>query len=859
MNRADAICEHCFINTCTAVDPDSPPGTKPYTAQGLIISDCRLDPRFQTRPYVVSEPGVRFYAGVPIISRKGHRIGIYSVSDDKPRDGLTADEVQFMQSVAQASMEHFEWARDRVDRFKGERIVRGLASFIEGCSTLSDDSSLTKDELPRSPSTLRPPKMTLGAKRRLISRTTSCTRPVESEPELGPKPNSRSSSRSAPAPESQRATNQQKPDGLHRMFHRASEILRDATLADGVVLFGATASDASQVSRAVRTGSCQSDDDDPSHLATSGSEGVGLDSSDSDTSPLNRPCKLLACSLADEKARAAIEHSSPLSLGTLDKYFSRFPRGKTLSFTAQGKGVSSEDDSASDLDRSAGRGRRRDLKMDHKELLKKIPGAQVVVFLPLYDYVEDRLAGGCFLWTSALNRMMNLDHDLSYLRAFGNSIMNQAARIDTQRNEAAKTTFIASMSHELRSPLHGILGASEFLKDTNTDSYQSGLIDSIASCGKTLLDTLNHVLDYSKINKLGRLQIRRGAKHNKLINLSSGSLESLNMTTVVDVGILVEEVIDAIATGHGFTKFPGSYFSGAPRLHAGQGTNSDSSNDPQSQVNHGPVSVLLDICPKTCWMVRSQPGALGRIIMNLFGNALKYTSAGFVLVSLYGQESADGSEIDVLLRVVDTGKGMSEEYQQDRLFVPFSQEDSFQPGTGLGLSIVKQIVTSLGGTLEIKSQQHKGTEVDVRLSLKLVRDEPQPPTRQAISSVAQQTRGLNLVVLEDNKDTNPPVLTQQARMLDKTLIGTCSGWFGMRASKEKLENPSDADFYMYAEPPSIQTLEKRFKNNKQLSSRHKKIPIIIICLNAEEAVKTSQNHSKSLGHISEIIELIPQP
>ena len=245
--------------------------------------------------------------------------------------------------------------------------------------------------------------------------------------------------------------------------------------------------------------------------------------------------------------------------------------------------------------------------------------------------------------------------------------------------------------------------------------------------------------------------------------------------------------------------------------------------------------------------------------MNLFGNALKYTSSGFVLVSLYGQESADGSEVDVLLRVVDTGKGMSEEYQQNRLFVPFSQEDSFQPGTGLGLSIVKQIVTSLGGMLDIKSQQHKGTEVDVRLTLKLVKDEPPPPTREAISAVAQQTRGLSMVILEDRRQDHPPPVTQQARMLNKTLIGTCTTWFGMKVSKDKLENASEADFYLYAEPPSLQALEKRFKDNKRVSSRSRKIPIIIVCLNAEEAVRISQNHSKNLLHLSEIIELIPQP
>lgn len=106
-------------------------------------------------------------------------------------------------------------------------------------------------------------------------------------------------------------------------------------------------------------------------------------------------------------------------------------------------------------------------------------GAKNVIFLPLYDHAEERLIAGCFLWTSVTGRMITLDADLSYLQAFGNCIVSEVIRMNMQRNEAAKTTFIASMSHELRSPLHGILGAAEFLMDTASDGYQSGLITSI--------------------------------------------------------------------------------------------------------------------------------------------------------------------------------------------------------------------------------------------------------------------------------------------------------------------------------------------------------------------------------------------
>jgi hypothetical protein len=88
--------------------------------------------------------------------------------------------------------------------------------------------------------------------------------------------------------------------------------------------------------------------------------------------------------------------------------------------------------------------------IDHKVLLEKIPGAKTVIFLPLYDYSEERLLAGWFLWTSVMGRMMSLDIDLSYLRAFGNCIISKVTRVNMRKIEAAKTTFIAPMSHELR-------------------------------------------------------------------------------------------------------------------------------------------------------------------------------------------------------------------------------------------------------------------------------------------------------------------------------------------------------------------------------------------------------------------------
>jgi signal transduction histidine kinase len=127
------------------------------------------------------------------------------------------------------------------------------------------------------------------------------------------------------------------------------------------------------------------------------------------------------------------------------------------------------------------------------------------------------------------------------------------------------------------------------------------------------------------------------------------------------------------------------------------------------------VAVLLDIDYQKDWTFTTQPGALRRILMNVLGNALKYTESGYVKVRLAmtepeGNESADPSTM--FLSIADTGKGISKSFLRTRLFRPFNQEDHLSTGCGLGLSIVRSLVVSLKGTLEIQSEQ--GVSVTIK-------------------------------------------------------------------------------------------------------------------------------------------------
>ena len=282
-------------------------------------------------------------------------------------------------------------------------------------------------------------------------------------------------------------------------------------------------------------------------------------------------------------------------------------------------------------------------------------------------------------------------------------------------------------------------------------------------------------------------------------------------------------------------------------------------DEPKAKNEDGIVGVMLDIEPKRSWLVRTQPGALRRIIMNLLGNALKYTTSGFVAVSLRAapSEGRAAGKIDTLIRVVDSGKGMSDDFMRDRLFVPFSQEDTFQPGTGLGLSIVKQIVDSLGGTVDVQSQQNVGTEIEVRMHLNSANEhaiglpEPNDVTRVITPSV----KGKHMVLLDPWPER--PVNERTAR-LQGTLRELCENWYEMRVSKSVSMDVEDADFYLYAEPPAVDHVLREVRRGG-LKQGNRLIPLILVCLNAEEAITVGRNQVQRLAEFDSIVEVIPQP
>ena len=161
----------------------------------------------------------------------------------------------------------------------------------------------------------------------------------------------------------------------------------------------------------------------------------------------------------------------------------------------------------------------------------------------------------------------------------------------------------------------------------------------------------------------------------------------------IDMSVLTEDVVESVFAGYTYQRNSAqSYEVSTP--------NSDKLS----------ISVILDINPCDNYVFRTQPGAWRRVIMNLFGNSLKYTPAGFIKVKLEVKPKRNAADecCEFRFTVTDSGIGMSEDYVNNRLFHSFAQENPLSQGTGLGLSIVKQIVESLGGEVEVRSEKGRG-------------------------------------------------------------------------------------------------------------------------------------------------------
>lgn len=274
-----------------------------------------------------------------------------------------------------------------------------------------------------------------------------------------------------------------------------------------------------------------------------------------------------------------------------------------------------------------------------------------------------------------------------------NSRLSSALELARMENRA-KNEFVANMSHELRTPLHGILGVSNMLLDDKPPANPREGLSVIRRCGEHLLGLINNILDYSRFGAQGI------ALHPQQVDLTR----------------LVEETIEMCQ--------PGALEKGLA------------------------LTSLLEL-PRP-FPVSVDPFRLRQILLNLVGNAVKFTEAGSVHVHV----SSIGLGGGVLIRVEDTGVGIAPT-TLDLIFEPFVQVDSSNTrrfgGTGLGLSITRAICEAMNGKIGYHSVLGQGSTFEVSLPLQMEPALPAPPpVSAAASATACQLRG-QVLLAEDNE------------------------------------------------------------------------------------------------------------
>jgi hypothetical protein len=482
--RSSGVCERVL-----ALDSQDPNVTERSLA--IIIGDMTENDQLRKRYYVKDGPKWRFYAGVPMVSPHGAIIGAFCIFDDKPRNGLSPDSLALLHDMAATAVEHLATYKLREENRRGERMVRGLTSFLAGADSLQQ--SQTGPDVPHEPQDS--PKSTIKA-----GSSQDLSTGIKSEPASRPPATHKERSASSILQDSIL------PPNAKSMFSRAANIMRETNELDGVVIFDASIAgvggqrtpsslDSSGVSpsqshnnslKNALHGLRQHDTSCAAHDAYSS------DSSNPSSRIDKQRCQILGFSCVGQSSVAgdtADANLQSLTEHDLKKLLKMYSSGKVLNFGVS-EAMTSSDDSTKDDDSAEDKSMITPRRTKKREGMKKImdiiravaPGARSVCFLPLWDYDRSRWFVGCFFWTTQEDRLLSPTLDLVYLKAFGNSVMTELSRLHEIASNKTKTTFAASISHELRSPLHGILGGIEFLQSTSLDAFQTSMLHSTAIC-----------------------------------------------------------------------------------------------------------------------------------------------------------------------------------------------------------------------------------------------------------------------------------------------------------------------------------------------------------------------------------------
>jgi len=345
------------------------------------------------------------------------------------------------------------------------------------------------------------------------------------------------------------------------------------------------------------------------------------------------------------------------------------------------------------------------------------------------------------------------------------------AKEEADKANNAKTVFLATMSHEIRTPMNGVLGMASLLAGTPLTAEQREYTDTIMTSGDALLTVINDILDFSKIE--------------------SGNLELDHQT--FDLRQCIEEVMDVFS---------------------------------MKAAQKG-LDLVYQIDYRISAQIISDRHRLRQVLLNLIGNAMKFTHQGEIFVQI-NLISANDDEIELAFDIKDTGIGIPPD-KISKLFKPFSQVDSSTTrrygGTGLGLVISQRLVELMGGSIGVDSQQGVGTTFSFTIRSRI----SQESIRQYVHCNTVGNEGKTVLVIDDNA-TNLTILKNQLEQWKLVPTLAISG-------QQALEILSFHDQFDLV----ITDMQMPDMDGTQLSqrikARHSRLPIILLSSIGDESKK----------------------